>query len=59
MKLIGEGIRPKQVVLDEAISEMKKIFLKTSDSAKTIQEYFKTKIDSNNKNKNSNETQSK
>ena len=36
MKLIGEGIRPKQVVLDEAISEMKKIFLKTSDSAKTM-----------------------
>lgn len=29
MKLIADGIKPKQLIFDQALAEMKKIFIKT------------------------------
>ena len=43
MKDIAEGIRPRQLIYDEALAEMKKIFIKTSSQAGLFQNFFKTK----------------
>ena len=48
MKAIADGSRQKQQVFDEALAEMKKIFLQTSSQANIFQRIFSEKFKINN-----------
>ena len=50
MKAIADGSRQKQQVFDEALAEMKKIFMQTSSQANIFQRIFSEKFKVNNSN---------
>ena len=41
MRAIAEGTRPKQMIYQECLAEMKKIFTKTMGHAREFKSYFK------------------
>ena len=44
MRLIAEGVKTRQIIYDESISEIKKIFTKIADQAGQFRQSFNDKI---------------